>query len=319
LIGTGDDDSRDLETLRGCINRIKDIVANIDTRLMPKRLVWTDDKGVITTSHFPHPNLEEDNTRVLTGQGTWENRVRSVTIGNGIVDENAWNVSTGTIDTTINNKDGLTLQAGNKWIGLNVDTANQLIQILHTASQQEEHDYAEDVIIDDNIDGHDQKDCEFTFPVLETDNAGHVIGYTTKTLYIPYNYRNIALTAQSTKDQEDIELAVDSDGSGTEEAGTTSDTFTFATGNQWIQAKIENDSITFAHALINDNSHSSWEFKSEQTQGWNFSTDENKLTIPTFEIDDAGHIVKHSSVDFYLPNIFRTLEVQEGNDDTDAV
>ena len=313
LIGTGDDDSRDLETLRGCINRIKDIVANIDTRLVPKRLVWTDDKGVITTSHFPHPNLDEDNTRIITGQGTWENRVRQVAIEEGILSESDWDTSSNTIDVNENNNDTLTFQAGNKWIGLHVDTAQQLIKILHTKSLQEEHDFASDIEIDENIDGKKQEDCPFKFPVLKTDNAGHVIGYTTETLYIPYNYRNIALAEQSIENEADIEPAYT-----TQEADASNDTFTFGTGNQWIKAKLDEDGIVFAHALINNKSTIEQEFRAESTEGWQYTEDENVLTIPTFQIDKAGHIVNYDSVDFYIPNIFRTLTVEDNSADTDA-
>ena len=42
--------------------------------------------------------------------------------------------------------------------------------------------------IDDDIDGSKEKDCEFTIPLVKTDNAGHIIGYSTKTIYIDINY-----------------------------------------------------------------------------------------------------------------------------------
>ncbi len=34
---------------------------------------------------------------------------------------------------------------------------------------------------------------KYTFPIIKTDNAGHVISYTTDDVYIPYNFRNITL------------------------------------------------------------------------------------------------------------------------------
>jgi hypothetical protein len=62
-------------------------------------------------------------------------------------------------------------------------------------SAQDEHDFMTDVIIDNDIDGSETSttDCQFTFPMVKTDNAGHVIGFSTKNIYIPYTYRNINL------------------------------------------------------------------------------------------------------------------------------
>ena len=314
IIGTGDADSRDLDTLIGCINRIKDIIDNIDTQLIPNRLMWTSANGVIQTSETQFPSASADSIRVLTGAGDWENRVRSVGVSAGETSETAWTTNTGTIDTHTNNNNNIDFKAGNKWIGLNVNTANQLIQILHTASALDEHNFADDVEIDNDIDGsNNQQDCALTFPVLETDNAGHVIGYSTKTFYIPYNYRNITLATQSA---EETSITTSN---GTQEADASNDTFTFATGNQWIEAKIEEDKITFAHALINDEATQKWEFKATATDGWQAAlTDGNKLTVPTFEIDNAGHIVRNGTVDFYIPHNFRSIIVGASGDDIDA-
>lgn len=314
LLGTGDVDTRSLDTVHGCINRIKDIIDNIDTQLVPNRLMWTTDEGVIQTSNTQFPSATNDSNRVLTGAGAWENRVRSVSVNAGETSETAWTTSTGTIDTHNNNNNEIDFKAGNKWIGLNINPQSQLIQILHTASALPAHDFATDVTIDDDVnqDNTRQQDCVVTFPVVKTDNAGHVIGYTPQTFYIPYNYRNIKLEAQSSSETE---LAASN---GTQEADASNDTFVFATGNQWIKAKIDEDQITFAHALINDKATQKWQFMPTATEGWKVTADGNKLTIPTFEIDNAGHIVRSNSVDFYIPHNFRNIIVGANGTDVDA-
>ena len=116
-----------MDTLIGCINRIKDIIDNIDTQLVPNRLLWTTTNGVIQTSETQFPSANTDSARVLTGAGDWENRVRSVGVSAGETSETAWTTNTGTIDTHTNNNNNIDFKAGNKWIGLNVNTANQLI------------------------------------------------------------------------------------------------------------------------------------------------------------------------------------------------
>ena len=312
LIGIGEEKNRDLKTVYGCINYIKDIIDSIDLNLSPGKMLHVNDKGVIETTNTYYPSSTDDADRVLVGnpdegtkQGAWENRVRSLSVIDPNTSDTEWDLGTGTIDTNENNNNNINFKAGNKWIGLNVDKSNnQLISILHNKSTLVEHDFATDVKIDDDIDGSKEKDCEFTIPLVQTDNAGHVTGYSTKTIYIPYNYRNITLAAQS-----DAEDALTSN-SGTQEADATNDTFTFATGNQWITANIAEDKLTFAHALIDNTSTGSWEFKTVAENGWQLAEkDGNKITIPTFEIDNAGHVVRHKTVDFYIPHNFHDINI----------
>jgi hypothetical protein len=61
-----------LNNIKGCINRIKDIIANIDTQLIPGKIVATDEKGVIRTTNTSFP-LSSDSNKVLTGKGEWVN------------------------------------------------------------------------------------------------------------------------------------------------------------------------------------------------------------------------------------------------------
>ena len=321
LLGTNCDDVRSLDTVHGCINTMKDIIERIDLNLTPGRLLHTNDSGVIETTSTYYPSSTTDANRVLVGNPeksenkvSWENRVRKIGVLSPETSESVWTTNTGTVDTNANNNNVVNFKAGNKWIGFNIDTDNdQLIQVLHTASTQAAHDFATDVVIDDDIDGSKGKDCEFTIPLVKTDNAGHVIGYTTKTIYVPYGYHNIILAAQSAE-----ETAITTS-NGTQSADATNDNFTFATGNQWIEARVDEDKITFAHALIDDQATQKWEFKSTATTGWQAaSADGNKLTIPTFEIDNAGHIVRSDSVDFYIPHNFRNITVGANGADTDA-
>ena len=323
LMGFGEEKNRDLNTIYGSINYIKDIIDSIDSNLSPGKMLHVNDKGVIETTGTYYPSSTVDADRVLVGnpnegtkQGAWENRVRSLGVLTPEISDSVWTENTGVIDTNVNNKNQVDFKAGNKWIGLNVQTGNaQQIQILHTKSTQSEHDFNTDVSIDDDLDGSKTKDCPITLPFVLTDNAGHITGYDTKTFYIPYNFRNITLRAQSTSEDEMTTS------NGTMQPESVNDTFTFATGNQWIRAKIDEDKITFAHALIDTEANQNWEFKSIAEEGWQkASKDGNKLTIPTFEIDNAGHIVRNSSVDFYIPHNFRDINVITATgEDVDSV
>lgn len=328
LMGTNIETTRSFDSVQGSINAIKDVISNIDINLIPGKLLHTNNNGIIETTKIFYPSSDVDATRVLIGQPTgddkdigWENRLRSVKVVATNGSETNWSTASGTIDSNINNNNELVLQSGNKWIGLEVDTGNaQSITFKHLPSTQAEHDFATDIVINDHIkgvqkndEGVAQTDCIFTFPMLETDNAGHVIGYTVHSIYIPYNYRNINLSTQSTS-QEAINLNTDEDPMK-QSADFTNDNFTFSTGNQWIEARIDEDQITFAHALVNDKSEKEWEFKATATEQWQSSSDDgNKLTIPTFETDHAGHIVRQNSVDFYIPNNFREIKILADKD-----
>ena len=488
IIGTDADDVRNLETMNGTINIIKDIIANIDTQLMPGRLLKTSNSGVIETSDTYFPSATWDRDEVLDGNGNWVSRFATVkvltnsenanqvapevnTIIDGaeqnvaktiVSDNDKSNYGTSLVNSKKHTTNNLTLGTRNKWIQLhgnedkdsiefkhlespiisrlrseqaegseylnmyngvddngnvvlqdstkfanfstNVDAteikvepttdtlsyvkgtndqddnrltipyivadnaghivelgtknfnvphtfkyltisddntddiasgtratpgtleADQLtdtwtmapqnkwidiskdtddgITIGHKYSELPAHDFMNDIVIDDDINGSKTTDCPFEFPMPITDNAGHIIDYTTKKIYIPYNYRNIALLAQSSS--EDPITVSD----GTQSADSTIDTFTFATGNQWIEARIDEDKITLAHAPIDADAQQNWEFKSTASSDWQDAVaDGNELIIPTFEIDNAGHIVRNSNVKFYIPNNFRNISV----------
>lgn len=327
LIGEDEKDNRDLKTIYGSINYIKDIVDSIDLNLSPGKMLHVNDKGVIETTNTYYPSSTVDADRVLVGnpdegtkQGAWENRIRSLGVLAPSTSDETWTENTGVIDTNTNNKNQVDFKAGNKWIGLNVQTDSaQQIQILHTKSEQSAHDFNTDVVIDDDLNGEKTedgwKDCPITLPFVITDNAGHITGYDTKTFYVPHNFRNIALTVQSISESEMTTSA------GIMKPESVNDTFTFATGNQWIRGRVDEDKITFAHALIDSDATQNWEFKSVATDGWQkASADGNKLTIPTFEIDNAGHVVRNSSVDFYIPHNFRDINVVTATgEDVDSV
>lgn len=322
LLGINAEDERNEESVIGSINIIKDMVKNIG-QLVPGKLLHTNNEGIIETTDTFYPSKTADANRVLVGnpnktilKASWENRIRSIEVQTGSTSDSDWSTNTGIIDTNTNNDNEVSFKAGNKWIGLQIEPdAQQRVSIKHMKSTLSQHNFADDISINENIDGTIQKDCKYTFPIIQTDNAGHVVSYTTDDIYIPYNFRNIKLNAQSVAETQMTS------NEGTQSADNTNDTFTVGTGNQWITARIDDDAIIIAHALVNPSATKKWKFESTATDGWkNPSADGNKLTIPTFEIDNAGHIVRDSSVDFYIPNNFRNINIAaDTNADVDSV
>jgi hypothetical protein len=121
LIGTGNEEIRDPDTILGCINRVKDIIDNIDTaNLHENKIVLTNENGTITTSNTTFP--VNGSIKTLVGTGAWENRVQQIKVANPVSDSSTnWSTGADTIDTNYNDNNTITFNAGNKWIGLKVD------------------------------------------------------------------------------------------------------------------------------------------------------------------------------------------------------
>ena len=297
LIGTGDVDSRSLDTIHGCMNRIKDIIDNIDTQLVPNRIVWTNSNGVIQTSNTQFPSASGDSTKVLTGAGTWESRFKTVQVNATSTVDNADAAKTATIvsdDITHNNT--LTIGVGNKWIRLAGDADADSFAISHmlsslTASTIEPSSAAALETV--------QTDNELIIPWIKTDNAGHVIETGTYSYYVPHTFQNIAIATDSDATNEAESK------SGTSTADNIVDTYTMGTANKWLRMAHTDDAMTIGHTLspvINDTSLS-------QTDGLasdvsytigkqNNTTDDEKtyaFDVPYYTVDRAGHVIASST------------------------
>lgn len=317
ILGTNADNERNIDTVKGSINIIKDIISNINLNLKPGTLLHVNNSGVIENTNTYYPSSKVDASRVLIGNPdetenkmAWENRVRSIDVITGSNSETSWDTQANTIDTNENNNNTISFTAGNKWVGLAADKKKQLVTIRHMKSDLPAHNFAsdDDITINENLQSGD---CEFKFNMPTTDNAGHVIGTSPKSIYIPFNYRNIYLDKQDTSDSE---LKPNS---AQVSAGTTTDTFSFATGNKWIQANIkegaaegETDTLTFAHSLTTKEVQDvTFEPTESDRNGFQQAEeDNNALFIPTFTLDKAGHVVKKDSKTFYIPNNFRNVK-----------
>lgn len=392
IIGTNAEDVRNIDTMIGCINVIKDIIANIKMPLSPGKIVHTNNQGAIETTNTYFPSATWDRDEVLDGNGDWVSRFATVKILNNsenanqnapkvniitdgveenvnktiVSDNDKTNYGTSLVNNKKHTTNNLTLGTRNKWIELYGDEADDSVEFKHatspiisrlrseqatgteyldmyTAADENGNTVLQDSTgyqnfsINDNsteikvepttdtldyVSGiNDQDDNRLTIPYLTVDNAGHVVELGTKNFNVPHTYKHITLTEQSSS--EDFITPTNGD----QEADLLTDRLTFSTGNQWIEARIDEDQLTFAHAAIDAEADQNWEFKptafetdtdleeNQQTTGWNKSkNDGNEITIPTFEIDNAGHIVRWNEVKFYIPNNFRSIKLDSQSD-----
>ena len=297
LLGTGDVDTRSLDTVHGCINRIKDIIDNIDTQLVPNRLMWTTDDGVIQTSNTQFPSAAGDSTKVLTGAGTWESRFKNVQVNATSTVDNADTAQTATLvsdDTTHNNT--LTVNVGNKWIRLAGDAEADSFAISHMLSS-----LSASTIKPDAADALKtvQTDNELIIPWIKTDNAGHVIDTGTYSYYVPHTFKTIEIA----KDNEGTAELTSQEGSSV--ADTITDTYTMGTANKWLRMANANDSMTIGHTLspvIADATLSKTDGLASNvsyTLGKQDQvTDDEAIytfNVPYYTVDRAGHVTASST------------------------
>ena len=297
LVGTGDNDSRDLNTIRGCINRIKDIIDSIDTQLVPNRLLWTTSNGVIQTSNTQFPSAAGDSTKVLTGAGTWESRFKNVQVNATSTVENADTAQTATLvsDDTIHNNT-LTINVGNKWIRLAGDAEADSFAISHMLSA-----LSASTIKPDSADALKtvQTDNELIIPWIKTDNAGHVIETGTYSYYVPHTFKTIKIA----KDDEGTAELSSQEGSSV--ADTITDIYTMGTANKWLRMANATDSMKIGHTLspvITDAQLSKTDGLASNvsyTIGKQDQTTDDEVTytfnVPYYTVDRAGHITASST------------------------
>lgn len=285
IIGTGAAQSRELDTLFGCMNRIKDMIANIDANLSPNKILVTDENGVITTSNTTFPI---ESTKVLTGAGNWENRIKTINIS-GTSEEAAKDETDGSESVkTITDTDDISINSGNKWIKFDVNS-DKNITAYHALSAAGEQTIASEgtgSITEETVDS------TLEIPSVTIDNAGHIIEVNSKTYSIPNTYRSIAtVNSDSDGDANAADL--------TSTANSINDTFNINTQNKWIKINATNDTTAIGHAhsgvtaqAYGQADNSTLEI-GKNTEG----VDDQKnytFIVPQYTVDAAGHITESS-------------------------
>jgi len=310
-------DSRDDRTVVGLMNRMKDMIANIDTQLIPNRIIKTNANGQVTTTTVPwiEPAVETENSSVaptvqakyvhglLSADGTWESRFRILNVSG---------TSTAVTELTTNNTaveakalaanidDTMTFATGNKWIRLagdDTDNAKQ-ITIAHALSG------IAATTLSPSANGWetagDNADNTFTLPTFGFDEAGHITSHSTISFNIPHSFKTFTIAAQST-------AATNSTGNTTSVvADSLADTLEMATANKWLTIAGGDDSLTFGH-ITSGVTAGNYGLAADET----ISTldEDNIFEVPYFTVDEAGHITAASTQTVIIPENFKTIAV----------
>ena len=125
LLGTNINDTRDMNSIQGSINAIKDVVKNINTNLMPGKMLHTNNQGIIETfdnTYFPSAKWDED--EVLSGAGEWVSRFAKVTVLSNSDNDNQKADEVNTISNGIESKAEVIIESDNDKSNNGVSLAN---------------------------------------------------------------------------------------------------------------------------------------------------------------------------------------------------
>ena len=277
MLGTNIGEIRDITSIQGAINIMKDVIANIDTNLMPGRLLHTDDDGVIKTCDTYFPSATWDRDEVLNGNGDWVSRFATIKVLKNSTNDNqkTFKVNDATsgkeagadIVTIIsdNNKDengnsptnpqelhspnNLTFGTRNKWIQLHADDQDDSIEFRHLES-----------------------------PIIGRLRAEQAIGTTDDSLPIYVN--------KNTTDDNDNVILKTKDELIAENADF--DSFSVNDNATEITVKPTTDNLEYKSDVSDQN--------------------DNRLTIPYLTVDNAGHVVELGTKNFNIPHGFKKIE-----------
>lgn len=275
LIGTNSEDVRDINTIYGSINIIKDIIANIDTELVPGRLLHTRNDGVIDTTDTYFPSATWDRDEVLAGDGQWVSRFSTIQVrdnsdnanrkipkvvefedtdaasdaapvrlkhpqekGTLVSDNQKYNDGTQLKNSKRHEANTLVLATRDKWIKLHPDDADDSIEFEHTQSPLVE---------------------QLSFePLNQPGNTQAIAGP--------------AVDVNSTVNTENF-VAID-DGKAVV-----------------IKPSIQSDNtvatLVYDSGLVDRN--------------------DNRLTIPYITVDNAGHVIAASTKNYNIPHSFKKI------------
>lgn len=215
---------------------------------------------------------------------------KTIKITNSTAADNAVSTINANGQIADNTQDTLTFAASNKWIKLDNNTEDT-VKIGHNVSGFEagaaNTDYG--LTADKTLN---ETDNSFNVPMLEFDEAGHIIKAGTNTVSIPNGLQKISVS--NTGSQKVVTNTGAASGNLT--AGTVNDTVTIDNGNRWITlvADSDNKKLTIYHNAPGNEVNTTQTGNETPSFGGTFS-------IPEIKYDEAGHISKVSTHTVTIP------------------
>lgn len=294
--GLKSEDSRDDRTIIGLMNRMKDIILDIDSKLVPNRWLITNASGQITTNAVQYTTPIAGG--VLDSVGNWVPRVYQIqTTGesNAVTELTANDL----IISAENDALKVIFATGNKWIRLAANNTSKTVTIAHMLCG------ISAATVAPSATGWANSGNALNIPEFEFDEAGHIIRHTTQTFYLPNYFGTYSVTGSSNSDTgstgaNSISIVPDQ----------VADVATFATANKWITINCDNNTITWGHAASGVTAASYGLAADEAVTDLDA---DNRFEVPYFTVDNAGHITAATTHTITLPESIHTLTVAVGN------
>ena len=292
------------------------------------RTAGTDSSNTIQIAHEIHTPVTQSKTATDLNNGTNTITLQDITYDEAghitgdqphtytlpygfktITAANSDATSTGA--NTINNnnviadstQDTLALEASNKWIKLDTNTADT-VKFGHYAGgftkgkANTEYGLSASKTVDQLDNGN-----SFIVPNFKFDEAGHITSAENQTINLPENFTKIVTTV-------DTSVANNTAGTaGTIEPDALTATLTLAEGNKWINIAADeaNDKITFSHYVS--------AFNESTGTAVNFNSSGNSFTVVSDTThDEAGHLTGVTNTTFTLPNSLKTINIGAASD-----
>lgn len=273
LLEVDNKNTRNTETVQGCINTLNDIINNFAS-LKPGEFLICDSNGKINSANW---TTKQDYSYTNEGTG---------------------------------NKSATT-SAENQWINLAVNSSTKQITLTHKAHIVANTTSIENKNDSNNTNNTIQfytpivDNCGH---IVGKNTKTLTLPYGYKTLssnQISANETDFYTTitpSSTTNEQYTESSSIKASPKETNTSATTiKDTIKLNTGNKWIQTKIENQAVTLAHEIHNIE---------EQPYDTNLNTNKtNTITVQDLTFDAAGHVTANHSHTYTLPYGFKFIKV----------
>lgn len=212
-----------------------------------------------------------------------------------------------TTDTDYTGKDD------DEWIETLVNGNEEKITIHHTYDLEDKTNYKDIGHLEGKLNNNNDttnfidlnnniNTIDINTPIV--DSMGHIVGRNTETITLPYGYKYI-----ETNNSNLVNTAsVSADGT-TQMADNTQDTIKFNASNKWIKLdSSEEDIIKFGHIVedIEIENNNDTDLNDEETKS-------DKINIPDWSYDEAGHIRSKQNHTYILPFGYKSFTDEKNN------
>lgn len=281
MLDEGNEGSRDMKTVQGALNSLKDWIAHLGT-LDSQEILMVDSYGSIQTAPIICNNQVEKN--VINFKEDVEYFINEQT-----KKSNEQDIASD-IYPAVNSVGDK--QWKNQWLTVNIDgkPTNPRITVRHNYQPVKNKKTSL------NLNGEGDT-FVLTTPII--DPRGHVVGKNDETITLPYGFKTIETNGRSDAVNEN---ASSEPTKPNIVADNTQDSLTINSGNKWVRidTNASDNSLTISHDVHNIDT-------TAQKDKTDLNNGTDIITIQDTEYDEAGHVKSNKSHQFILPYGFKTI------------